>query len=143
MTEKTYTAHSINDLPEIAEKIIPLLHQYPVVAFYGSMGVGKTTFIKVLCQKLTVDDTVNSPSFVIINQYLTRGGQSIFHFDFYRLRNEEELFDLGFEDYFYSGDVCLMEWPEKIENYLPDERLNIFLQEMADGSREIRVSHPN
>jgi tRNA threonylcarbamoyladenosine biosynthesis protein TsaE len=80
---------------------------------------------------------------LLINQYLTNRGQSIFHFDFYRLRNEEELFDLGFEDYFYSGDVCLMEWPEKIENFLPDERLNIFLQEMADGSREIRVSHPN
>ena len=143
MKDKTYFAHAIDDLSEIGREIVPIIQQYPIVAFYGSMGVGKTTFIKVLCQEMAVEDIVSSPSFAIINQYLTKGGQPIFHFDFYRLRNEEELFDLGFEDYFYSGDICFLEWPEKIENYLPDERLNIFLNEMADGSREIRVSHPD
>lgn len=142
MTEKTFIAQSVENLPDIAGEILSLIDQFPVVAFYGPMGVGKTTFIKTICHKMDVEDTVNSPSFAIINEYLTKKGKRIFHFDFYRLRNDEELFDLGYEDYFYTGDVCLLEWPEKILNYLPDNRLNILLEELPDGSREIRISFP-
>lgn len=137
--EKTFTAQSIKDLPKIAAEIILLLNDYPVVAFYGAMGVGKTTFIKALCNKMGVDDTVNSPSFSIINEYRTKEGRTIFHFDFYRLRNEEELLDLGYEDYFYGGDICLLEWPEKIENYLPEKLLKLNLEEQPDGSRVFSV----
>jgi tRNA threonylcarbamoyladenosine biosynthesis protein TsaE len=142
MTEKSFIAHSLDDLPGIADEIIPLLSLHPVVAFYGAMGVGKTTFIKILCQRLEVTDPVTSPSFAIINEYLTARGQSIFHFDFYRLRSDEELFDLGYEDYFDNGAICLLEWPEKIANYLPEERLDILLEELPDGSRRISISLP-
>jgi tRNA threonylcarbamoyladenosine biosynthesis protein TsaE len=135
--EKIFVVKSIEALPAVAREVIPLLDEYPVVAFYGPMGVGKTTFIKALCGEMGVDDPVNSPSFAIINEYLTRKGKRIFHFDFYRLKNEEELLDLGYEDYFYSGEVCLLEWPEKIENYLPENCLVLQLQELPDGSREI------
>lgn len=137
--EKTFTAQSIKDLPKIAAEIIPLLNDHPVVAFYGAMGVGKTTFIKALCNKMGVDDTVNSPSFSIINEYRTKEGRTIFHFDFYRLRNEEELLDLGYEDYFYGGNICLLEWPEKIDNYLPEKLLILNLEEQPDGSRVFSV----
>ena len=135
--EKTFVVKTIEALPAVAREVIPLLEEFPVVALYGPMGVGKTTFIKALCREMGVDDPVNSPSFAIINEYLTRQGERIFHFDFYRLKNEEELLDLGYEDYFYSGEVCLLEWPEKIENYLPDNCLVLQLQELSDGSREI------
>ncbi len=139
--EKTFTAQSIKDLPKIAAEIIPLLNDHPVVAFYGAMGVGKTTFIKALCNKMGVDDTVNSPSFSIINEYRTKEGRTIFHFDFYRLRNEEELLDLGYEDYFYGGNICLLEWPEKIDNYLPEKLLILNLEEQPDGSRVFSVHY--
>lgn len=135
--EKIFVVKSIEALPVVAREVIPLLDEYPVVAIYGPMGVGKTTFIKALCREMGVDETVNSPSFAIINEYLSRDGKRIFHFDFYRLINEEELLDLGYEDYFYSGEVCLLEWPEKIENYLPESYLELQLQELPDGSREI------
>lgn len=137
--EIKYIAKSIDDLPVIAGKIIPLFANYHIVAFYGAMGVGKTTFIKVLCSQMGVDDTVNSPSFSIINEYLLKDGRSVFHFDFYRLRNEEELFDLGYEDYFFGGEICFLEWPGKIENYLPEKRIDLYLEEQPDGSRMITL----
>ena len=136
----TYTISSIADLPEVAKKVIPLLEQFPVVAFYGAMGAGKTTFIKAICDELKVGDTVNSPSFAIINEYLSGNGQPIFHFDFYRLKNITELFDLGYEEYFDGGNICLIEWPEIIEDYLPNERLNIIITEIEDGKRTISIS---
>ena len=135
-----YTISSISDLPEVAKKVIPLLEQFPVVAFYGAMGAGKTTFIKALCDELRVSDTVNSPSFAIINEYLSGNGQSIFHFDFYRLKNITELFDLGYEEYFDGRNICLIEWAEMIEDYLPAERLNINIAEVEDGRRTISIS---
>lgn len=138
--EKRLVIQTIEALPVIAQEVLPLLAAYPVVALYGAMGVGKTTFIKALCNELGVSDTVNSPSFAIINEYRLKNGRPVFHFDFYRLKNEEELLDLGYEDYFYSGEVCLLEWPEKIEQYLPESYLKIEILELPDGSRQFTLT---
>jgi tRNA threonylcarbamoyladenosine biosynthesis protein TsaE len=105
-----------------------LLKTYPsarIFAFYGKMGVGKTTFIKVLCQFLGAVDIVQSPSFSIINEYKTKTRESVFHFDFYRIRKIEEAFDVGYEDYFYSGSWCFIEWPELIEELLPEGTVKV------------------
>ena len=107
-----------------------------VIAFYGSMGAGKTTFIKALCEELGVTDVVNSPTFAIINEYAA-GKEKIYHFDFYRINKPEEALDFGYEDYFYSGSFCFVEWPEKIADLLPEDTLKLYITEDADGSREI------
>ncbi len=122
-----------------AHSIIPLLNQFRIAAFYGSMGVGKTTFIKSLCRVMGVDDTVSSPSFALVNEYLTGSGEIIFHFDFYRLKSVGEVFDMGYEDYFYSDAFCFIEWPEKIADVLPLPRLDIFMEELEDGVRFMRI----
>lgn len=132
-----FEAHSPEDLAPAAAALAQLLAQKPVAAFYGAMGVGKTTFIKVLCQHLGIVDTVNSPSYAIINEYKTGDGQPVFHFDLYRLKAPQELLDIGGEDYFYSGDICLVEWPEKADVFLPDSRINVHMEELPNGSRSI------
>ena len=132
---------SINNIKEInqaAQKFLSATKQYKVFAFYGSMGVGKTTFIKELCLELGVEDNANSPTFAIINEYLTTDKEVIYHFDFYRIRNIAEALDIGSEDYFYSNNYCFIEWPEKIEAILPEETLNVYLSENIDGSRIIK-----
>jgi tRNA threonylcarbamoyladenosine biosynthesis protein TsaE len=136
---EVFTANTPNNLNGAARALINHLESHPVVAFFGGMGVGKTTFIKEICKQLGVDDTVNSPSFAIINEYLDRIGNSIFHFDLYRLKNTEELYDLGCEDYFYSGNICLIEWPEKADSLLPEKRLDVRMEELSDGSRTIQL----
>ncbi len=133
-----FLAHTPEDLKPAAAALVQLLAGQPVAAFYGSMGVGKTTFIKVLCHHLNTTDTVNSPSFAIINEYHTKDGQQVFHFDLYRLKEPKELLDIGGEDYFYSGHICLVEWPEKAEDYLPENRINVSMEELPDGSRSIK-----
>ncbi len=110
-----------------------------IVAFYGSMGAGKTTFIKAICDVLGVTDTVNSPTFAIVNEYLAANGESVYHFDFYRIKKIEEAYDFGYEDYFYSGNLCLIEWPELIEELLPEDTVRVKIEEIEGGERELTV----
>ena len=112
-----------------------------VIAFYGKMGAGKTTFIKALCEELGVEDVITSPTFAIVIEYsLPLGGRlegALYHFDFYRIKKIEEVYDMGYEDYFYSGNLCLIEWPELIEDLLPEDALRVTIEEQPDGSRII------
>ena len=116
---------SESELPGAAGKLLETFPGARVFALYGSMGAGKTTFIKAICHELGVTDIVQSPTFSIINEYKTTGGTSIFHFDFYRIKKLEEVFDIGYEDYIYSGNYCFLEWPEMIEPLLPDDAIRI------------------
>ena len=123
---------SIEELPALASKITKA-YSNKVIAFYGDMSAGKTTFIKYLCQELGVDPSlVNSPTYAIVNEYEARGDQLIFHFDFYRIKDENEAFDMGYENYFYSNHYCFIEWPEKIANLLPENRLQIHIESEAN-----------
>ena len=106
-------------------------------AFYGEMGAGKTTFIKAICEELGVEDVITSPTFAIVNEYGLPDGDCIYHFDFYRIKKLEEVYDMGFEDYFYSGALCFIEWPELIEEVLPEDAVKVNITENADGSRTI------
>ncbi len=134
-----FTIHSENDVERVAADFLPLLQKHKVVAFYGEMGVGKTTFIKGLCRQIGVSGPVTSPSFAIVNEYSAQNGEVIFHFDFYRLKKVDEVFDMGYEDYFFSDHICLIEWPEKVADVLPANRLDVFLTENDNGSRTLTV----
>ena len=123
-------------LNEAARTFIENMGDHIVFAFYGHMGAGKTTFIKAICEALGVDDVITSPTFAIVNEY-TAQGSPIYHFDFYRIKKLEEVYDMGFEDYFYSGELCLIEWPELIEEVLPSDAVKVSIQEKEDGSRAI------
>lgn len=131
----TITIQSIETIDDAARQFIKVMGERKIFAFYGAMGAGKTTFIKAICEALGVKDVINSPTFSIVNEYLDEKGNSIFHFDFYRLKREEEAYDIGFDDYVYSGCVCLMEWPELVENLLPEETVKVHIQEGEDGKR--------
>jgi len=108
-----------------------------VFAFYGKMGAGKTTFIKALCEEFGVEDVITSPTFSIVNEYTDRDGKPIYHFDFYRIKKIEEVYDMGYEDYFDSGNLCLLEWPELIDDLLPEDVLKVTITEQEDGARLI------
>ena len=108
-----------------------------VIAFYGKMGAGKTTFIKALCEELGVEDVITSPTFAIVNEYSLPSQGALYHFDFYRIKKLEEVYDMGYEDYFYSGNLCLIEWPELIEELLPENALRVTIEEQPDGTRTI------
>ncbi|MGM0566454.1 MAG: tRNA (adenosine(37)-N6)-threonylcarbamoyltransferase complex ATPase subunit type 1 TsaE [Bacteroidota bacterium] len=129
-----------NELPEVAEKLLESFPQERVFAFYGKMGAGKTTFIKVMCDMLEVMDVVTSPTFALINEYLTENGSSVFHFDFYRIEKVSEAADIGFEEYLYSGDYCLIEWPEKVESLLPGRHVKVIITEKEDGIRKLEAA---
>jgi len=136
MTELVIT--DLSHIEEAALNFAALMGDDTVFAFYGKMGVGKTTFIKALCKVLGVEDEVNSPTFAIINEYRScTTAELIYHFDFYRIRKLEEVYDLGYEDYFYSGALCFIEWPELIEDLLPLDAKKITITENSDGSRTI------
>ena len=124
----------IDHIREAAREFIEHIGERRVFAFYGKMGAGKTTFVKAICEELGVDDVITSPTFAIINEYETPGG-SIYHFDFYRIKKLEEVYDMGYEDYFYSGALCFIEWPELIEEILPDDAVRVNISEQEDGSR--------
>ncbi len=131
------SSYAESDLPAIAKK---LLHKYPkarLFAFYGQMGAGKTTFIKALCHVMKVSDNASSPTFSLINEYHAGNGERIFHFDFYRIKKIEEAFDLGYEDYFYGGGYCFIEWPELIEPLLPPETVKV--QIVVDERNNMRI----
>lgn len=121
---------------EAARQFIAEMGDRKVFAFYGSMGAGKTTFVKAVCEELGVEDVITSPTFAIINEYGGRDGV-IYHFDFYRIKKLEEVYDMGYEDYFYSGALCFIEWPELIEDLLPEDAVKVSITEKEDGSRAI------
>ena len=104
---------------------------------YGKMGAGKTTFTKAVCECLGVEDVINSPTFAIVNEYRSDSGELIYHFDFYRIKKLEEVYDMGYEDYFYSGALCFIEWPELVEQLLPGNTVKVTIEENEDGSRTV------
>ena len=127
---------SLSDLQEAAERFLSEIAGHSLVAFFAPMGAGKTTFISALCRVMGVDsDAVASPTFAIVNEYLTSFGESVYHFDFYRMERPEEALDIGLYDYLDSGCLCLMEWPENIGALLPPETLKVFIEVLPDGSR--------
>ncbi|MDY3893625.1 MAG: tRNA (adenosine(37)-N6)-threonylcarbamoyltransferase complex ATPase subunit type 1 TsaE [Candidatus Cryptobacteroides sp.] len=128
---------SLEDLDRAAGEFLQQIGENRLVAFYAPMGAGKTTFITALCKHLGVEDAVCSPTFTIVNEYLSATGDSVYHFDFYRITKPSEALDIGLEDYLYSGSLCLMEWPENIEELLPEETLKVRIQVQSDGSRRI------
>jgi len=131
------TLHTESDLAPAARQLLDAFPSCRVFALYGVMGAGKTTFIKALCRELGVGDMVQSPSFAMVNEYLTDAGESICHFDFYRIKDISEVFDIGYENYFYSGSYCFLEWPEKIERLLPEGTLHVHIS--GEDERVIEV----
>lgn len=117
------TIASLSELPKVAQMLLEQLGGRNVVAFFAPMGAGKTTLISALMEHLGSQDTVTSPTFALVNQYYTAERQTVYHFDFYRINSIAEAFDMGYEEYFYSGDLCLVEWPEKVEQLLPDDTM--------------------
>ena len=131
--------NSLDGIADAARQFVYAMGENKVFAMFGPMGVGKTTFIKAVCEVLGVQDTITSPTFAIVNEYRTDSGEQIFHFDFYRIRKVEEAYDMGYEDYIYSGAVCFLEWPELIEELLPDDAVRVTLTEEEDGTRTITI----
>ena len=138
----TIHVDSIAQLPEAAEKFVAVMDDRTVYAFYGQMGAGKTTFINALCRRLGVeDDVTNSPSFAIINEYRSdTTAELIYHFDLYRLEDIDEALEIGVEDYFDSGALCFLEWPERIEDIVPDDTVRVDIRVNDDDSRDIIIS---
>ena len=130
--------NDIENIHESARQFIDAMGDQKVFAFYGSMGAGKTTFIKAICEELGVSDVVTSPTFAIVNEYTTDSGQRICHFDFYRIKKLEEVYDMGYEDYFYSGALCFIEWPELIEDLLPEDAIKVDISVDANDERTVR-----
>lgn len=129
---------SLETIREAARQFIDSMDGRTIFALYGKMGVGKTTFTKALCEELGVEDVINSPTFAIVNEYQDGQGQPIYHFDFYRIKRLTEAYDIGFEEYLDSGCLCLIEWPELIEDLLPEETVRVTIEEDENGSRVIR-----
>ena len=129
--------NSLSELPAAAVQIIEAIGDRNVLAFYGEMGVGKTTFIKAVCVALGVKETISSPTFSIVNEYLSASGRKIYHFDFYRIKDINEAFDMGYEEYLYSDALCFIEWPEKIEAILPE---NVFPISIASDTHKRMIT---
>ena len=130
---------SLNELPEVADAVIEALDGRSVVVFRGEMGAGKTTLIREILARLGSEDNVTSPTFAIVNQYTTADCRPVYHFDFYRIDRIEEAYDFGYEEYFYSGDLCLVEWPEKIEQLLPDEVVTVRITVDSETARTFEI----
>ena len=130
---------TLDKLDAAAAEFLEAVRQNRLIAFYGNLGAGKTTFIKALCDRLGVDDNVCSPTFTIVNEYRAADGDSVFHFDFYRIDSLREAQDLGLEEYFYSGCFCFMEWPEKVAELLPEETVEVHIEPLDESTRKISV----
>ena len=132
------TIPSIEKIDSVARQLVDMLGPRKKVAFFGEMGAGKTTLIQAVCRILGVEDNVASPTFALINEYFTKEGASVYHFDLYRIENITEVYDLGYEDYFYSDAYCFIEWPEKVMELIPEDVLMLEIKVMDDGSRVVR-----
>lgn len=130
----------LSRINDAAKQFIEKMGDNTVFAFRGDMGAGKTTFIKAICEQLGVEDVINSPTFAIVNEYRSGSGELIYHFDFYRINKPEEAYDFGYEDYFYSGALCFIEWPEKVEDLLPPDSVDVFIEESDNGSRILTMN---
>ena len=131
---------SLNELKDVAEAVIERLDGRNVVALYGPMGAGKTTLISAIMEHLGSTDNVTSPTFALVNQYNTANEQPVYHFDFYRINRIEEAFDMGYEEYFYSGDLCLVEWPELVEQLLPEEAMVVKIEILSPTERKFTIA---
>ena len=134
---RTIAINGIQDLEAVARKFWEQVSDHSVIAFYGSMGAGKTTFITALCRVLGVEDTVNSPTFTLVNEYAAADGMPVWHFDFYRIERLEEAMDIGLDEYLYGDGLCLIEWPENIDPLLPDDCLRVRIEVINDQSRRL------
>jgi tRNA threonylcarbamoyladenosine biosynthesis protein TsaE len=128
MNQLSIISNSLSDLPEAARQLLTFSRSHKVIAFFGLMGSGKTTLIKAVCNELGVIETVSSPTFSLVNEYMDAAGNPVYHFDFYRIKKVSEALDIGCEEYFYSGHYCLVEWPEKILNLLPKEIVRVTIE---------------
>ena len=130
---------SLEEISSAARQFVESIGERRIFAFYGSMGAGKTTFIKAICEELGVEDVITSPTFAIVNEYTTGTGKPLYHFDFYRIKKLDEFYDMGGEDYFGSGNLCFIEWPELIEDVMPEEAVIVNIKEVDNGSRLVTV----
>ncbi len=139
MKEHTIRIKGLEEYQQAAREFIGQMQGARIFAFYGKMGSGKTTLIKSICEELGVEDSINSPTFAIVNEYEDREHRTIFHFDFYRIKSLEEVYNMGYEEYVYSDAICFMEWPELIEELLPEETTKVYIEENGQGEREVRI----
>lgn len=139
MNRHTIKIENLDFYPQAAAQFIAAMQGRRIFAFYGSMGAGKTTFIKALCEAMGVEDAINSPTFAIVNEYESAAGDTIYHFDFYRIKNIAEVYNMGYEEYLYSNAYCFIEWPELIEELLPEETVKVTIEEGSDGHRTITM----
>lgn len=131
---------SLDQIHEAARQFIAEMGDNTVFSLYGKMGAGKTTFIKAVCEELGVSDVITSPTFAIVNEYRSdTAGELIYHFDFYRIKKLEEVYDMGYEDYFYSGALCFIEWPELVEELLPGNTIKVTIEEIENGERKVTL----
>lgn len=133
--KRTVEVGGTDELRQVAMDLLEFMGPENIVVLKGGMGAGKTTFVKELGKVLDVEDNVSSPTFSIVNEYQTKGGETIYHFDFYRIKNQSEAYDLGFEDYLYSGKKCFIEWPEKVQGLLPGNYITVSITDKLNGSR--------
>ena len=140
MREEIIKINNLEEYPAAAKKFIAAMGDNRIFAFYGGMGSGKTTFIKSVCEEMGVEEAINSPTFAIVNEYESQEGETIYHFDFYRIKSIAEVYNMGYEEYLYNNAYCFIEWPELIEELLPEEAVKVTITEEEDTSRTIKIT---